>query len=162
MARVGSPLGGQVEHDVPVQLSLQGGIADDERSIGLASSLSVLGVQSIDAPEEDPREDGRSPRGGIEIDDPDLLARHFRDQQHGADLRRGGDSQVRHDAQPRYPLIFDRRINPTSASPEASFSAQAEGTSRDTETPGGGSWRSPQVRGRAFKKSTREIRIIDD
>src|SRR5690242_12563653 len=49
-------------------------------------------------------------------------------------------------------------ISPTSASPEASFAAQAEGTSRETSTPGGGSRRSPHVRGRAFRKSTTETR----
>ena len=33
-------------------------------------------------------------------------------------------------------------MSPTSASPRASLSAQTEGRSRETETPGGGSWRA--------------------
>src|SRR5262249_20781489 len=49
-------------------------------------------------------------------------------------------------------------ISPTSASPDASFSAQTDGRSRETNTPGGGSCSKPQVRGRAFRKSTRETR----
>jgi hypothetical protein len=51
-------------------------------------------------------------------------------------------------------------IRPTSASPRASFSAQTEGMSRETSTPAGGSRRRPHVRGRAFKKSTTEKRIM--
>ncbi len=49
-------------------------------------------------------------------------------------------------------------ISPASTSPAASRAAQAEGVSRKTSTPGGGSWSRPQVRGRAFRKSTTEMR----
>jgi hypothetical protein len=51
-------------------------------------------------------------------------------------------------------------MSPTSASPRASLSAHTEGRSRETETPGGGSWSRPQTRGRAFKKSTTEMRSM--
>ncbi len=51
-------------------------------------------------------------------------------------------------------------IKPTSACPDASFSAQTDGMSRETSTPSGGSWSSPHARGRALRKSTREMRII--
>src|SRR5262249_18702968 len=39
---------------------------------------------------------------------------------------------------------------------------QADGVSRRTSTPGGGSWSSPQVSGRAFRKSTTETRSARD
>ena len=61
-------------------------------------------------------------------------------------------------ARPGIRLNSIEGMSPASASPRASFSAHTAGKSRDTETPGGGSLRKPQVRGRAFKKSTAEMR----
>ena len=63
-----------------------------------------------------------------------------------------------HDRSPGIRWYSIEGISPTSASPDASFAAQTDGRSRETSTPGGGSWSRPQVRGRAFRKSTTEMR----
>ena len=115
------------------------------------------GLDAVDALQEDPRQRRRSARGRVERDRADLLAGDVGDQEHRADLGGGGDPEAGHDLQARDPLVLDRgdqtdvRLARTRA-----CAAQTEGRSRETATPGGGSWSRPQVSGRAFRKSTTE------
>ena len=64
------------------------------------------------------------------------------------------------DPQARDPLVLDRRDEPDVRLARGELRRAGGGTSRETETPGGGSWSRPQVRGRAFRKSTTEMRSI--
>ena len=156
-----APLGGEVEHDVAVQPRLQGGIADDEPGVrrplgspprGTPASSPYTRLSRIRVSAAEVRDAGsRTTERILSRDD-------VRDEQHRAHLGGGGDAERRHDPRPGIRWYSIEGISPTSASPEASFAAQTEGMSRETATPGGGSWSRPQVRGRAFRKSTTEMR----
>ena len=160
--REGPPLRGEVEDDVAVQPGLERGVADDEARIRAragARRLAVLGRR------------GRRRGGAGSASAPPTSAtrdrattERIRSRETSETSRTERTSDEAAMPRPGTTLRFGIRwysiegISPTSASPAASLAAQADGVSRETATPAEASWSRPQVRGRAFRKSTTEMR----